>query len=230
MAKSDRVLLITGASSGIGAATARNAVAAGWRVVLNARSADPLEALVAELGAERAVASVGSVSSWDDAQAMVATALETFGQVDAVFANAGRGGVPGMFSEGDPEEWRDMILTNIYGLALTLRASLAALKESKGHLLITSSIAGRRPLKGSVYGMTKWAASAIGYNVRAELQGTGVRVTLIEPGMVDTPFFDDPKPQALKADDVARSVMFALSQPEHVMVNELMVVPSGQSW
>lgn len=225
-----RVLLITGASTGIGEATARMAAAQGFRLVLNARRPDKLATLVDELGSDMAVAAPGSVSEWDDAQSMVRTAIKSFGQVDAVFANAGRGGVPGGFSEGDPDEWRDMILTNVYGLALTLRASLAALKESKGHLLITSSIAGRRPLPGSIYGMTKWAASAVGYNVRAELAGTGVRVTLIEPGMVDTPFFDDPKPDALRPDDVARTVMFALTQPRSVMINELVVVPSEQKW
>lgn len=225
-----RVLLITGASTGIGEATARMAAKKGFKLVLNARNADRLAALVDEIGADTAVAAVGSVSNWADSQAMVQTAIDRFGRLDAAFANAGRGGVPGGFSEGDPDAWHDMIMTNVYGLALTLRASLATLKASKGHLLITSSIAGRRPLPGSVYGMTKWAASAVGYNVRAELAGSGVRVTLIEPGITDTPFFDDPKPDGLRADDVARSVLFALEQPESVMINEMVIVPSTQQW
>ncbi|MGI9405332.1 MAG: SDR family oxidoreductase [Hyphomicrobiaceae bacterium] len=225
-----RVLLITGASTGIGAATARLAAKQRFRLVLNARSPDKLAALVGKLGADTAVAAPGSVSDWDDSQAMVRTALDTFGQLDAVFANAGCGSSGGGFAGGDPGEWREMLMTNVYGLALTLRASLPALKAAKGHLLITSSNAGRRPLPGSFYGMTKWAATAVGYNVRAELEGTGVRVTLIEPGIVDTPFFDEPKPDGLHADDVARSVVFALEQPEHVMINEMVIVPSLQQW
>jgi NADP-dependent 3-hydroxy acid dehydrogenase YdfG len=90
-------------------------------------------------------------------------------------------------------------------------------------------VAGRCTIKGSVYGATKWGVTGIGYNVREELRDTGVRVTLIEPGMVDTPFLDAPKPDALKAEDVARAVMYAISQPESVDVRELMVLPTQQS-
>jgi NADP-dependent 3-hydroxy acid dehydrogenase YdfG len=81
-------------------------------------------------------------------------------------------------------------------------------------------------MKGSVYGATKWAVTGYGYNLREELAGTGARVTLIEPGMVDTPFFDEPKPQALQADDVARAVMYAVSQPPHVDVSEILILPT----
>jgi NADP-dependent 3-hydroxy acid dehydrogenase YdfG len=161
---------------------------------------------------------------------MAKAAIERFGAIDAVLANAGRGGSSGGYSEGDPDVWREMILVNVYGLALTLRATLAHLKASKGHLLITSSNAGRRPLPGSVYGATKWAATAMGYNVRGELQGTGVRVTVIEPGLVDTPFFDEPKPDALRPDDIARLVLFALEQPESVNLHEMVVTPTVQRW
>ncbi len=92
-------------------------------------------------------------------------------------------------------------------------------------MVITGSIAGRRILAGSMYSASKWAVSAIGYGLREELRGTGVRVTLIEPGIVNTPFFDEPKPDGLKADDVARTVLFALSQPQNVDLHELMVLP-----
>lgn len=224
------VLLITGASTGIGAATARMAGERGFRLVLTARSGDKLNALVKEIGDDKALAVPCDVANWEDQARAATAAIDRFGAIDAVFANAGRGGVPGGYAEGDPNEWHDMIMTNVYGLALTLRATLDHLKTSKGDLLITSSIAGRRPLPGSVYGATKWAATAIGYNARAELQSSGVRVTLIEPGIVDTPFFEEPKPDGLRPEDVARTVLFALEQPRTVLLNELVVVPSAQKW
>jgi NADP-dependent 3-hydroxy acid dehydrogenase YdfG len=122
-----------------------------------------------------------------------------------------------------------MVLTNVYGAALTVRASLPALKDSRGHLLLTGSVAGRRVVAGSLYSCTKWAVTAMGEAVRQELDGTGVRVTLIEPGMVDTPFFDNRVTDGLEADDVARAVMFAVAQPPHVDVNEILVRPTAQS-
>lgn len=222
-----KVILITGASSGIGAATARMAKAEGHALVLGARSKDKLEALAKELG-EDTLTQACDVTEQSDLDALVEAARTRFGRIDAAFANAGMGGVPGGFTSGDPAHWKRMLLTNFYGVALTLRAVIPALKESRGHLLITSSVAGRRTIKGSVYGATKWGVTGIGYNVREELRDTGVRVTLIEPGMVDTPFFDAPKPDALKAEDVARAVMYAISQPESVDVHELMVLPTRQ--
>jgi NADP-dependent 3-hydroxy acid dehydrogenase YdfG len=227
MAETDsRVLLITGASSGIGAATARAAAAAGWRLALVARSRDKLEALAAELGAERTLVIAADVSAWQDAEAMAAAAMERFGRIDAVFANAGTGGQPGGFSGAPPESWRRMVDVNILGVAHTLRATLGHLKAARGHVLITGSIAGRRVLAGSMYAATKWAVTAIGYNLREELRGTGVRVTLIEPGMVDTPFFDEAKPDALRPEDVARAVLYALDQPPSVDVHELTILPT----
>ena len=226
----DPVFLITGASSGIGAATARRAAEEGYRLVLAARSKDKVESLAGELGGpERALAVGCDVSEWDQQQSMVKKALETFGSIDVAFANAGIGGVPGGFSGADPDGWRNMILTNVYGAGLTARACLEALKESRGHLLFTGSTAGRRVLSGSMYSCTKWAVTAMGEAVRQEVNDTGMRVTVIEPGMVDTPFFDSPKPDALRADDVARAVMYTIGQPPHVDVNEVMVRPTSQS-
>jgi NADP-dependent 3-hydroxy acid dehydrogenase YdfG len=227
---SDKVFLITGASSGIGAATARAAAAEGYRLVLAARSEDRLRLLAGELGDTGRVLAVRcDVTSFEDQTAMVERALERFGRIDVVFANAGVGGIPGGFSGADPESWRRMILTNVFGVGLTLRASLDALKESRGHVVLTGSAAGRRTLAGSMYSATKWAVTAIGYGLREELRGTGVRVTLLEPGMVDTPFFESPKPEGLKADDVARSAMYAVSQPAHVDVHEIMMLPTPQT-
>lgn len=223
----DPVMLITGASSGIGAETARQAAAAGYRLVLAARSGDRLADLVAELGgSERALAVTCDVTRAEDQAAMARGALDAFGRIDVVFANAGRGGSPGGFSGADPEVWHDMILTNVYGVGLTLRHTLEALRASRGHLVLMGSAAGRGTIAGSMYGATKWAVTGIGYNVREELRGTGVRVTLLEPGMVDTPFFDEPPKQAMRPGDVAAAVVYAVSQPARVDVNEILVRPT----
>jgi NADP-dependent 3-hydroxy acid dehydrogenase YdfG len=225
----DPVFLITGASSGIGAATARRAAREGYRLVLAARSEGKLTALADELGgAERAVALRCDVTSWDDQQRMAAAALDAFSRLDVVFANAGFG-APRGFLESTPEHWREMVLTNVYGAALTIRATLPALRESRGHFLLTGSVAGRRGVPGSLYSCTKWAVTAMGEALRQELDGSGVRVTLIEPGMVDTPFFDNRPQNALEADDIARAVMYAVGQPEQVDVNEILVRPTAQS-
>jgi NADP-dependent 3-hydroxy acid dehydrogenase YdfG len=224
----DPVFLITGASSGIGAATARRAAEAGFRVALAARSQDRLTELAEELGGDDRALAIGcDVTEWEQQQAMVRETVSRFGRLDVVFANAGFGAARG-FLEETPEHWRSMVLTNVYGAALTIRASLPALKEARGHLLLTGSVAGRRALPGSLYSATKWAVTAMGEAARQELNGTGVRVTLIEPGMVDTAFFSQQPSDALEADDVARAVMFAVAQPPHVDVNEILVRPTAQ--
>jgi NADP-dependent 3-hydroxy acid dehydrogenase YdfG len=229
----DPVLLITGAGSGIGAATARSA-AGTYRLVLSGRRLEPLQELVEELGgAERAIAVRCDVTEWDQVEAMTTAALEAFGRIDAVFANAGFGASRG-FLEESPEHWRSMVLTNVYGVALTIRATLPHLLErGDGHFLVTSSVAGRRVLPGSLYSATKWAATAIGEALRAELRqmhdNDGIRVTLIEPGMVDTPFFDNrPGEWALQDEDIAKAAMFALEQREGVDVNEILIRPTRQ--
>jgi NADP-dependent 3-hydroxy acid dehydrogenase YdfG len=225
----DPVFLITGASSGIGAETARHAAHAGYRLVLAARSTDKLEALSAELGGdERVLAVTCDVTEWEQQERMVAEAVDRFGRIDVAWANAGFGAKRG-FLEESPEFWRSMVLTNVYGAALTIRATIPALRESRGHLLLTGSVAGRRALPGSLYSATKWAVTGMGESARQELNDSGVRVTLIEPGMVDTPFFDNPVSNALEPADIARAVMYAVSQPPHVDVNEILVRPTAQS-
>ncbi|MCY7301929.1 MAG: SDR family oxidoreductase [Thermoleophilia bacterium] len=230
MSDSSPVILITGASTGIGAVTARVLAGEGWRLVLAARSIDKLDELASELGGpDVAVAVECDVTEWADQQAAVTVALEHFGCLDAAWANAGFGAARGFLAE-TPEHWRDMVLTNVFGAALTIRAAFPALKESKGHLLLTGSVAGRRALPGSLYSATKHAVHAMGESARQELDGTGVRVTVIAPGMVDTPFFDKvPSEAPLEADDVARAVLFALTQPPHVDVNEILIRPTAQS-
>ncbi len=224
----DPVFVITGASSGIGAATARAAADAGYRLALAARSIDRLQELAAELGGdERALAIRCDVTEWSDQEAMVAQVLDRFGQLDVAFANAGFGAKRGFLNES-PEFWREMVLTNVYGAALTVRATIQALRAAKGHLLLTGSVAGRKAQPGSLYSATKWAVTAMGESARQELNGTGVRVTLIEPGAVDTPFFENRPRTALTADDVARAVMFAVSQPPEVDVNEILIRATAQ--
>jgi NADP-dependent 3-hydroxy acid dehydrogenase YdfG len=225
MAPDPNVFLITGASSGIGEATARQAAAAGYRVVLAARSTEKLEALAAELDG---LAVTCDVTEWEQQEAMVERTLAEYGRLDVAFANAGFGATRGFKSE-TPEYWRAMVLTNVYGAALTIRATLPAVRETRGHMLLTGSVAGRRALPGSLYSATKWAVTAMGESLRQEVDGAGIRVTLIEPGMVDTPFFDNRPQGALEADDIARAVMFAVSQPPHVDVNEILVRPTSQS-
>lgn len=230
----DPVLLITGASSGIGAASAKAAAAEGYRLVLAARREHELKQLAAELGGkERAIAVPCDVSEWEQVEGLARAATDAFGGFDAVFANAGFGASRG-FLEESPEQWRAMVLTNVLGVAYTIRATLPHLLErGSGHFVITSSVAGRRALPGSLYSSTKMAVTGIGESLRAELrqihENNRIRVTLIEPGMVDTPFFDNRPEGALADDDIARAVIYALSQPEHVDVNEILIRPTAQA-
>ncbi|MDQ3729402.1 MAG: SDR family oxidoreductase [Actinomycetota bacterium] len=227
------VMIITGASSGIGAKTAHQAAEAGYRLVLGARREDELKKLASELGgSDTAVAVRCDVTEWADCEKLVEAAKEAFGGFDAVFANAGFGAARG-FLEESPEQWRSMVLTNVLGVAYTIRATLPHLLEKEaGHFVITSSVAGRRALPGSLYSATKWSVTAMGEALRQELRemhsNQRIRVTLIEPGMVDTPFFDNKPEGALEDEDIARAVMYALSQPEHVDVNEMLIRPTQQ--
>ena len=229
-----RVLLITGASSGIGARTARLAAEAGYRLVLGARRQDRLSELADELGGpERAITMRCDVTEWEDNQRIAAAATEAFGRLDAVFANAGFGAKRG-FLEESPGQWRSMVLTNVLGVALTIRATLPTLLDAgTGHYLLTSSVAGRRALPGSLYSATKWAVSAMGESLRQELrqmhENQRIRATLIEPGMTDTEFFDQRPENALSDDDIARAVLWAMAQPDGVDVNEILIRPTSQA-
>jgi NADP-dependent 3-hydroxy acid dehydrogenase YdfG len=227
------VLLITGASSGIGAATARMA-ADRYRLVLAARRRESLDALAAELGGdEAAIPVVCDVTEWDQVEGLAARALEEFGRIDAVFANAGFGATRG-FLEESPDHWRSMVLTNVLGPALTIRATLPhMLERGDGHYVITSSVAGRRALPGSLYSATKFAATTIGEALRQELrqmkENDRIKVTLIEPGITDTEFFDDkPAEWALRDEDIAREVLHALTAPPGVEINEILIRPTAQ--
>jgi len=228
------VLLITGASSGIGEATARQAAERGYRLVLGARREAELSRLARDLGGDEvALARRCDVTDWADVEGLVEAAMARFGRIDAVFANAGFGASRG-FLEESPQHWKAMLDTNVLGVALTIRATLPQLLDAgRGHYVITGSVAGRRVLPGSLYSATKWAVGAIAEALRQELRqmhdNTEIRVTLISPGMVDTPFFDERPSGALAAEDVAAAVLYALVQPDRVDVNEVVIRPVGQS-
>jgi NADP-dependent 3-hydroxy acid dehydrogenase YdfG len=225
-----RVFVITGASSGIGAATAVEASRRGHRLVLGARREEALEEIAARCEGETLTVPV-DVTSWEQNERLAEAAMDRFGAIDIVFANAGFGGKRSLSREGDsPEHWREMVLTNVLGAAYTVRATFEAVVAAKGHFLLTGSVAGRAALPGSLYSSTKWAVTGMGQSLRGELAGTGVRVTLIEPGMVDTPFFDSkPADDVLTDVDIAQAVLWAISQPERVDVNEILVRPTSQA-
>jgi NADP-dependent 3-hydroxy acid dehydrogenase YdfG len=229
------VLLIVGASTGIGAATARLATKQGWRIAIAARSEDALTALAAELGTVRSVQVIPcDISEWDQVRQLPVQVIKNFGRLDAVFANAGYSmRTSFLHGTGTPEQWRQMVLTNVYGTALVARATLPVLAKFKGHLLLTGSVAGRVTIPGQLYSATKWAVTAIAQSIRAEVTSTGIRVTLIQPGLVDTGRIS-PARQAdprLEPDAIARAVLFALEQPATVDVSEIVIRPTGQdSW
>ena len=229
----NKVFLITGASTGIGEATARRAVEAGFNVVLSARSTEKLQRLRDELGHQRALAVTCDVADWQSQQVMVEKTITHFGRIDVVFANAGFSkGSTFYGGEDKPEEWQQMVMVNVFGAAATARLTLPELVKNRGHLLITGSVVGRVTSIRTLYSATKWAVTGMAQAIRNEMVVTGVRVTLVEPGIVDTPFWDNlQKPDSakeLQADDIARAVMFAVSQPPHVDVNDILIRPTGQ--
>jgi len=222
---STKTIFITGASSGIGAATARAAVAQGWRVGLFARSEDKLAALVDELGGS-AIALPGDVTALDDLEAAMARFVGETGGMDAAFANAGMGLSAAGTEAGDPAEWAQMISVNVLGVLWTVKAAMPHLKRRAGHLLLTGSAAGRRHIAGSVYGASKWFVHGYGGNLSEEMRSFGGRCTVIAPGMVDTAFFDEPKPDKLKPEDIARAALFALDADPRCAVNEVFLMPT----
>jgi NADP-dependent 3-hydroxy acid dehydrogenase YdfG len=228
----DKILLITGASRGLGEATARRAAAAGYRLALISRHRESLSPLVEELGTDTAIALSADVADWGQISAAVAETGRHYGRLDAVFANAGQMIDVSFFGNGgtEPEQWRDMVLTNVIGAAYTARATLPALATTNGHLVLTGSVAGRHIRRGNLYSATKWAISGLAGSIREEAVGTGVRVTVVQPGLVDTEMITEEqraKPN-LVPDDIARAVLYALNEPPSVDVNEIVVRPTGQ--
>lgn len=223
-----KVLMITGASSGIGKQTAKRAAAEGYQLILTARRQNLLDELVAECGTDNAVGIAADAGSYDELKSVVDQGVAKFGRLDAVFANAGTGVSSPGTEEGDPDEWKSMVDVNINGLLYTAKLTLPHLRESTGHFLMTGSAAGRITLKGSVYGATKWFVHGFAQNLAEEMKEWSGRCTTIAPGMVNTPFFDEPKPDKLDPDDVADAVLYALTAHPRNCVREVYLMPGNQ--
>ncbi|UED86614.1 SDR family oxidoreductase [Streptomyces profundus] len=226
------VTLITGGGSGIGAAVAGRLLAAGQRVAVLGRGAERLAALERELEAPDGLLTiVGDSSDWPSVREAVASTIDRFGRLDAVVANAGVTSHDTVV-DGDPEKWREMVLTNVLGPALLIRAALSALRTSAGRIVLVGSVAGLVNTPGNLYGATKWAMTGLAENARRAVTADGVGVTLIAPGRVETPFWDGlgelPAGRLLSADEVAASVVWALDQPAGVDVNTVTIRPVGQ--
>ena len=240
MTLADKVAVVTGASSGIGEATARLLAKEGCNIVLAARREDRLIALAAELG-EGTVVAPTDVSDPAACAALVARTLERFGSLDILINNAGLG-LYGSIAEGDPEDWRKMFDVNVLGVLYTTRAAVRQmLRQGAGDVLFVSSLAGRRVPRadGTVYAATKHAVNAIAEGLRMDVHEKGIRVLNVEPGLVRTEFPESSHPSAqeyyaekeytpLEAEDVARAVVYALVQPPRVSVNEILVRPTEQ--
>lgn len=231
MAEISKVLFITGGSSGIGLATARRAVANGHKVFIVGRDMAKLASAVQELGDENAASLEADVADYEQLSAAVREAVAKFGRIDVLFANAGlTKGPTGFKQEADPEGWREMVLTNVLGTALTVQAGLQEVIATKGQIIITGSALGRTTIPGSLYSATKWATVGMAGSIRKEVTPDGVRVTVIEPGRLNnwegSRGTDFPM---LTPDDVARSVVFAIEQPASVSVDELLILPMGEN-
>jgi NADP-dependent 3-hydroxy acid dehydrogenase YdfG len=240
-----KVAIITGASSGIGEATARKMADAGIYVALAARRKDKLDALVEAIEKDggTALAIEADVTDKDICQHVIDIVLEQWGKVDILINNAGVMRIGPVAS--DPiENWERMIELNQLGLLYMTRAALPFLTKTHGHIVNISSVAGRTTNQGSaVYNMTKWGVNAFTDALRKELveAKTGVRTTLIEPGAVATELQSHNTPEMqqrlkerfgdikiLDADDIAAGIMYAVSQPAHVNVNEILIRPTEQ--
>ncbi|MET9988154.1 SDR family oxidoreductase [Streptomyces mutabilis] len=226
------VALITGGGSGIGAAVARRLLEAGQRVAVTGRGEARLRAFREELGdPDGLLTLVGDAADHTQVRSAVEATLKEFGRLDTVVANAGFA-THDSVAEGDPAGWSEMVLTNVLGPALLIRASIDALKETRGRIVLVGSVAGFVPTPGNIYGATKWAVTGLAENTRREVTQWGVGVTLIAPGRVETPFWDAhgslPDGELLTADQIADSIVWAMTQPAGVDVNTVVVRPLGQ--
>jgi NADP-dependent 3-hydroxy acid dehydrogenase YdfG len=230
--------VVTGAGRGIGGGCATELAAHGASVVLADLDPSSLAEIAGKIEAAggRALTHQMDVRSWSDVEAAVEACVGAFGTLDFVVANAGIGNYSSL-ATGDPERWKDVVDTNLLGVLHTVRAAFPRMKEQRrGHIVLMASIAGRQTWVGEpVYIATKWAVVGLGWALRKEALEHGVRVTMIEPGMVDTPLVRSTEEgrselerfAALRIEDVARAVAFALAQPEDVAVTEMMITPVG---
>lgn len=239
-----KTALVTGATSGIGEACVRAFVAAGWRVIGTGRRAERLDALAAELGPDRFHSCVYDVRDEAARDAAMAALPEAFRDIDCLVNNAGLAIGAAKAQDADLDAWRTMIDTNVTALASLTHKLLPRLIERKGVIVMISSVAASYPYTGgNVYGGTKAFVRQFALGLRSDLAGTGVRVTSIEPGMVETEFTlvrnggDQAASDAFYAGvnpltgaDIAETVLWVASQPPHVNVNALEIMPVKQSF
>ncbi|MCX5386941.1 SDR family oxidoreductase [Streptomyces sp. NBC_00083] len=230
----DPVTLITGGSTGIGAATARALLKQGHRVAVTGRDAGKLAAFAATADAgERLLTIAGDAGEADDVAAAVRQVLDTWGQLNNVIANAGFS-LTGNLETHSPDDMRAMILTNVLGPALLVQQALPHLRSSKGRIVIIGSVAGVRNTPGNLYSVTKWAAHALAENTRLLVGQDGVGVTVVAPGVVDTPFWQarggtPEATPAITAEQIADTIVFAINQPAGVDINNITMRPTGQA-
>ncbi|GAB5414277.1 MAG: SDR family oxidoreductase [Congregibacter sp.] len=218
-------ILITGGSSGIGAACARAAVAAGHRVALAARSVQKLGQLAEELGADNVLVFECDVIDPAAQKRMFDAAVGALGSLDVVVANAGLGASATGTEHGDIENFHQMIMVNNFAVTVTCKYAIPHLRATQGALVLIGSQAGHVALSGSVYSATKWFIRGYAKNLTNELSSQGVRVTSIDPGMVETPFFDSAKPDGLRPEDIASAFMYVVDLPKHARIAEIEINP-----
>ncbi len=235
---SGKTVIITGASSGIGAATARALVALGGNVVLAARSGERLAALASELG-PAALAVPSDVTRSADVQALIAKTIEHFGRIDVLFANAGIY-IPGQFVEGDADDYANLMNVNIDGVLRCAHAVLPhMIAQRSGDILVTSSISGHIDIHWEpVYSASKHAIQGFVHTLRRQVATHNIRVGSIAPGMVANELWNINTPEeveayisrhaALRNDDVVNAVIFMLAQPPHVTIRDLVMLPQNQ--
>ncbi len=237
-------VLITGATAGIGAAAARRFVTAGWKVIATGRRAERLEALVAELGADMVHPAAFDARDTAAIDAAIDALPAPFRDIDVLVNNAGLaiGNAPAQ--EADMAAWQRMIDTNINGLVAITHRLLPGLIERRGAILNMSSVAATYPYRGgNIYAATKAFVRQFSLGLRSDLHGTGVRVTSIEPGMVETEFTlvrtggDKAASDALyagmnpmTADDIAETLLWIATRPAHFNVNTIELMPVSQSF
>ncbi|MQT11870.1 SDR family oxidoreductase [Segnochrobactrum spirostomi] len=236
---SGKIVLVTGASSGIGRALARAVAAAGATVALAARSTERLAAVKAEIGAAETLVLPGDLSRPADVEAMVATTLATFGRIDVLLANAGLY-MPGDAAEGDADAWDEVIAVNVNAVFRSVRAVLPGMiARGAGDVLVTSSISGHQAIPWEpVYSATKHAVQAFVHGVRRQVAKHGVRVGAVAPGVVLNELWGIGDPGAIEAkvaaregirsEDVAEAVLFMLTRPPHVTIRDLVILPQNQ--
>jgi NADP-dependent 3-hydroxy acid dehydrogenase YdfG len=242
-----KVAAITGASSGIGEATAVALAEAGAAVALGARRKDRLDALVERIssnGGGRAVAIEADIADEQQARGFVRGAADELGGLDILVNNAGVM-LLGPLEGDDSENWRRMVGVNVLGLLYCTQEALPLMRErGGGHIVNLSSVAGRHANLGtSVYNFTKWGVTGFSEALRQEALHSNIRVTVVEPGFVDTELqghntnelvvqatekLRDEIGKVLDAENIAHAILYAVSQPEHVNVNEMLVRPTGQ--